>query len=77
VRSSLAKVTVSRLVVYPLRDNIVREGVEEWVRGQDNSRIVYIDNSGHFPLYEQPDVTLAAINQFLDGKWPVDAKTLP
>ena len=76
-RKSLASVTIPRLVIYPLQDNITRAGVEEWVRGQRNARIVYVDGSGHFPQYERPEITLSTIGTFLDGRWPSNTKTLP
>jgi pimeloyl-ACP methyl ester carboxylesterase len=75
-RGSLGEVTIPRLVIYPLQDNITRIGVEEWVRGQPNARIVYVDRSGHFPHYEQPEATIGAMDAFLDGDWPVDAQVL-
>ena len=71
---SLAKVTIPRLVIHPLQDNIPFEGNKEWVRGQPNARLLTIDQSGHFPLYEQPDETLRAIATFLDGNWPAEAR---
>ena len=76
-RSSLPRVSIPRLVIYPLQDNITRAGVEEWVRGQPNARILYVDRSGHFPHYEQPEQTIAAIDRFLSGEWPADARALP
>jgi pimeloyl-ACP methyl ester carboxylesterase len=76
-RGSLANVPIPRLVIYPMQDNISRAGVEEWVRGQANARIFTIDGSGHFPQYEQPDAVLSAIDVFLAGEWPAEAKALP
>jgi pimeloyl-ACP methyl ester carboxylesterase len=76
-RSSLERVTIPRLIIYPLQDNISRAGVEEWVRGQSNARILYVEGSGHFPLYEQPNSTLNAIETFLGGAWPEQARSLP
>jgi pimeloyl-ACP methyl ester carboxylesterase len=76
-RSSLEKVVIPRLVIYPRQDNISRAGVEEWVEGQASARILYIDGSGHMPQYEQPGATLRAIETFLKGGWPADAKALP
>ncbi len=75
-RASLAEVTVPRLVVYPSEDNITRAGVEEWVRDQANARILYVEDSGHFPQYEQPARTIEAIGQFLGGSWPEQAVSL-
>ena len=74
---SLGKVTIPRLVIHPLQDNTPLAGNHEWVRGQPNARILLIDRSGHFPLYEQPGATLRAIETFLEGEWPAEAKAVP
>ncbi|HVH38213.1 MAG TPA: alpha/beta hydrolase [Sphingomicrobium sp.] len=76
-RSALPKVTIPRLVIHPLQDNIPLAGSREWVAGQANARILTIDRSGHFPHYEQPDATLSAIAAFLEGEWPAGAETIP
>jgi pimeloyl-ACP methyl ester carboxylesterase len=73
---SLGKVQIPRLVIHPLQDNIPLAGNEEWVRAQPNARILLIDGSGHFPLYEAPEQTLRAIATFLDGEWPRDARVI-
>jgi pimeloyl-ACP methyl ester carboxylesterase len=73
---SLGKVEIPRLVIHPLQDNIPLAGNEEWVREQPNARILTIDGSGHFPLYEQPEKTLRAIATFLDGEWPPEARVI-
>ncbi|HEY0625351.1 MAG TPA: alpha/beta hydrolase [Allosphingosinicella sp.] len=75
--ASLPRVTIPRLVIHPLQDNISRTGNEEWVRGQANARILFVDGSGHFPQYERPDETLSAIDTFLKGDWPDEAHSLP
>ena len=76
-RSDLPKVTIPRLVIHPLQDNIPLAGNREWVAGQANARILTIEGSGHFPHYEQPEATLRAIAEFLDGRWPRGAERLP
>lgn len=76
-RDRLGEVTIPRLVIYPERDNIPRAGVEEWVRGQPNARILYLEDSGHLPYVEQPEATIRAIDAFLDGRWPAGSKALP
>ena len=75
-RSSLSSVAIPRLIIHGDRDNIPLAGSEEWVRGQPNARLVLIGGAGHFPVYEQPEATLAAIAAFLDGAWPPDARIL-
>jgi pimeloyl-ACP methyl ester carboxylesterase len=75
-RSSLAAVGIPRLVIHAGRDNIPVAGSEEWVRGQPNARLLLIENSGHLPQHEQPRATLGAIAEFLDGRWPADARPI-
>ena len=75
-RGSLATVSIPRLVIHPSRDNIPLAGSEEWVRGQPNARILLIEDSGHFPQYEQPRATLNAIAAFLEGRWPAGAREM-
>jgi 3-oxoadipate enol-lactonase len=73
-RDSLPRVTIPRLVIHGAADNTL-EGNREWVTGQPNARLIVIDGAGHWPHYEQPARTLAAIATFLSGAWPSD--TLP
>ena len=74
-RDSLPRVTIPRLVIHGAADNTPLEGNREWVSGQPNARLVVIQGAGHWPHYEQPAQTLAAIRTFLEGGWPAD--TLP
>jgi pimeloyl-ACP methyl ester carboxylesterase len=76
-RDSLARVTIPRLVIHGARDNTPRAGNEEWVRGQANARFLEIEGAGHWPHYEQPNLTLAAIATFIRGDWPAGAVALP
>jgi proline iminopeptidase len=69
-RDSLSSVTIPRLVIHGARDNSPLVGQEEWVAGQSNARLLVIENAGHWPHYEQPGETLAAIRTFLRGSWP-------
>lgn len=76
-REALPKVSIPRLLIHGEKDNIPYEGNVEWVRGQRNARLLLIEDAGHWPHYEQPDVTLRAIDQFLDGNWPRAAVAIP
>jgi pimeloyl-ACP methyl ester carboxylesterase len=76
-RDELDQVTIPRLVVHGEKDNIPLEGNEEWVKGQANARIIVIAGAGHWPHYEQPEATLKAVEEFLGGGWPADAKAVP
>jgi len=72
-RDSLGAVTIPRLVIHGARDNTPLDGNREWVAGQANARLLVIEGAGHWPHYEQPKATLAAIDTFLSGAWPQGA----
>jgi pimeloyl-ACP methyl ester carboxylesterase len=76
-RPRLAEVTVPRLVIAGERDNIPVAGVEEWVAGQPNARLLLVPNAGHWPHAERPDLALPAIEEFLAGRWPGAAVAVP
>lgn len=76
-RERLAEVTVPRLVIHGAADNTPLAGNREWVAGQPNARILVIEGAGHWPHYERPEETLAAIEMFLDGRWPAGAQAVP
>ena len=76
-RNDLDAVTVPRLVIHGEKDNIPLAGNIEWVAGQPNARLMVVENSGHFPHMENEQVVLPAIDKFLNGNFPEDAKTYP
>jgi pimeloyl-ACP methyl ester carboxylesterase len=76
-RPSLGRVTIPRLVIHGRADNTPLAGNEEWVAGQPHARLLIIEGAGHWPHYEQPRATLAAIAEFLNGAWPAAAATIP
>ena len=69
-RDSLPAVTIPRLVIHGAKDNTPLAGNLEWVVGQPNARILVIEGAGHWPHYEQPRASLAALVSFLRGGWP-------
>jgi pimeloyl-ACP methyl ester carboxylesterase len=75
---SLARVgQVPRLVIHGARDNTPLAGNREWVAHQPNARLLVVEGAGHWPHYERPDVTLPAIEQFLEGEWPAGSVEFP
>lgn len=74
-RDSLPRVTVPRLVIHGERDNIPLEGNREWVEGQPRARLLVIEGAGHWPHYERPAETLAAIDAFLRESRQTGART--
>ncbi len=76
-RSDFTKVTARRLVIHGEFDNPPLDGSREWVAGVPDARLLVIPGVGHWPHYEKPDETLAAIRAFLDGGWPAGAVVVP
>jgi pimeloyl-ACP methyl ester carboxylesterase len=69
-RPDLSRLAVPRLVIHGERDNTPLAGNREWVAGQQHARLLVIPGAGHWPHFERPEQTLAAIRVFLDGLWP-------
>ncbi len=76
-RADFAKVTARRLVIHGEFDNPPLDGSREWVAGVPEARLLVIKGVGHWPHYEKPEETLAAIRTFLDGGWPAEAIAVP
>jgi proline iminopeptidase len=45
-------------------------GGREWAMMLPNARLVSVENAGHAPWVEAPELVFGAIEQFLDGTWP-------
>jgi pimeloyl-ACP methyl ester carboxylesterase len=38
--------------------------------------LIVLEDAGHFPFIERPDVFFPAVDAFLDGEWPPEARGL-
>ena len=76
-RTEARALSVPRLVLQGEKDFIPIEGSREWVAGNPNARLLVIENAGHFPQLEKPDVFFPAVEAFLRGGWPEGAVALP
>lgn len=76
-RDELHDLEVPRLVIHGREDGIPLAGAEAWAAGYENARLLVLSPAGHFPHLEQRQVTVAAINTFLDGEWPEGAVRVP
>jgi pimeloyl-ACP methyl ester carboxylesterase len=74
-RAELGAVTAPRLVIHGERDNTPLAGNCEWLGGGASARLLVVPGAGHWPHYERPDETLAAVRAFLDGQWPEGSRT--
>ncbi|HJS21907.1 MAG TPA: alpha/beta hydrolase, partial [Steroidobacteraceae bacterium] len=75
-RADFPKVVIPRLVIHGDQDNIPLDASREWVAGQPNARLLIVPGSGHWPHYEQPDLVIGAIEEFVAGGWPPKAETI-
>jgi len=73
-RETTGKLAVPRLVIQGEKDFIPLEGSREWVEGNPQARLLVIAGVGHHPFVENPSVFLAAVDTFLDGRWPNGAE---
>lgn len=59
------------LVMHGRRDLLANPaGAQEWTRRINGARLLWLSNVGHLPHLEAPDVVIAAIDEFLAGRWP-------
>lgn len=72
-RPELRVVTAPRLVIHGIEDNIPLEGSKEWAAGQPHARLLVLQETGHWPHYENRGVVVDSIESFLSGGWPPGA----
>lgn len=66
LRNALGTVRCPTLVIHGRQDPIPLASSEAVTQALPNARLVVIDESGHVPYVEAPDVLFAAIRRFLD-----------
>jgi proline iminopeptidase len=75
-RKDARALPMPRLVIQGEKDFIPMGGSREWVKGNPNARLFVIEDAGHFPHIEKPDVYFPAVERFLSGGWPERAMTI-
>ena len=73
-RAVMASVPLRTLVIHGTVDPIPLATAEEWAATLPNARLLTLPNVGHFPYLEAPGQFFAAIDTFLTGTWPAEAK---
>ena len=72
--SQLAAVKAPVLVIHGASDVIPQRGSEFYASGYPNARLLVIQNAGHIAHVETPDIFFAAVEAFLKGTFPPNAK---
>lgn len=71
---SLGVVKAPVLVIHGAADPIPVESSEAWAAAMPNARLLVINGAGHITHVEQPEIFFKAVESFLKGDFPVDAK---
>jgi proline iminopeptidase len=74
---SLGVVKVPALIIHGTADVIPLKSSEAWARAMPNTRLFLIEKAGHMPQFEQPEIFFKAVETFLKGEFPADAKKIP
>jgi proline iminopeptidase len=74
LRPQLAAINVPTLIIHGASDPIPMASAREWAASLSNGRLLVIEQSGHFPFVERPDVFFPAATAFLRGQWPSAAR---
>jgi pimeloyl-ACP methyl ester carboxylesterase len=74
IRPTLAAVKAPVLVIHGRQDPIPLASSEAWAKSYPNARLFILDDSGHVPHVEEPELFFPAVETFLKGGWPAQAK---
>jgi proline iminopeptidase len=63
------------LTIHGMKDrSALYGGGREWAMMLPNARLVSLENAGHAPWVENPELVFGAIREFLGGAWPEGAE---
>jgi proline iminopeptidase len=74
LRGELAGVRATTLVIHGEGDLFPLEGAREWAASIPGARLLAVPGAGHAPHLERPDLFDPAVDTFLKGQWPGDAR---
>lgn len=72
-RPAMRSVRAPTLIVHGAQDPLLLEFAREWAATLPDSRILVLEDIGHFPYVEAPDRFFPAVDRFLRGEWPAGA----
>lgn len=76
-RPQAQRISAPTLVIHGGADNTVPLAASEaWTRAIPDARLLVLPDVGHFPHVEAPSEFFGAVETFLDGHWPTDARPL-
>ena len=73
-RPRARRISAPTLVIHGGADTIPLPASEAWTRAIPDARLLVLPDVGHFPHVEAPAEFFDAVETFLDGHWPTDAR---
>ena len=73
-RARLKSFPARTLVIHGALDPIPLSSAQEWAATLPNARLLALPSVGHFPYLEAAEPFFNAVNTFLAGNWPPDAR---
>jgi proline iminopeptidase len=64
------------LTIHGDSDTLPLEGSRVWVSSLGNARLLVVEQAGHMPFVEQPEVFYPAVDTFLKGEWPENTEVV-
>jgi proline iminopeptidase len=75
--NDISKAQVPVLTIHGMKDRSAPYGGgREWAMMLPNARLLTIENGGHAPWVESPELVFGAIETFLGGTWPEAAENV-
>ncbi len=69
----MLKIEVPVLTIHGSYDGIPMESAKEWSKYFADGKLLIINDAGHFPWLEKPEIFYKAVDEFLSGNWPANA----
>lgn len=73
-RPALKHVQAPTLVIHGAADPIPAASAAEWATVLPDARLLLMEGVGHFPYLEAPEAFFAAVERFVRGEWPQEAR---
>jgi proline iminopeptidase len=74
LRPAMAGFKAPTLVIHGTADYLPLDGSRAWAASTPNGRLLIVPGAGHLVQAERPDIFFPALEAFLKGGWPADAK---
>ena len=70
----LKSIAIPSLTIEGEKTNVPLDATRAWAGALPDSRLLLVPGAGHMNWIDQPELVIAAIDEFLRGHWPRNAK---